>query len=436
MIRRRPHALPVHRHFNEEGRACARFQTEPVVVEGQAVAWPFGSVRLYKVMRKPCILKMLLRFCNIFLLALGLTPILASAQTPSFELHGYAKNLGIRSSSILSNEPFVLDISRLRTQGLVSTGEWFHAEVWLDTELLLGNFLDTPEFELGEALERPTFFNLDWKITDGKRYQVQQQLFRAFATFYVGQTELTVGRQRIAWGTGFAWNPTDILNPFNPGAIELGEKAGVDAAYANVPLGAFSRIEAVVAPGRRREQSSMAVRAGTNWREYDVSVMGGSFRNDWVVGGNFAGYLGNAGFRGEAAYTWNDDGRNYLRAILNADYNFAGGYYVLVELYFNGQGSRDKGDYDVTTLLTGETFNLAKNYAAASIGKSITPLLAGTLYGLVNLDDQSALAGPALTYSLAENLELTASTYFFIGANNTEFGTQEHVFFASLQWYF
>ena len=376
------------------------------------------------------------RFSIALFWLLALTPILASAQTTSFELHGYVKNLGIRSSSILTNEAFVLDISRLRTKGLFNVGERLHAEVWLDTELLMGSFLDTPELELGETLERATFFDLDWIVTDQRSYQIRQQLFRAFATLYVGQTQLTVGRQRIAWGTGFAWNPTDILNPFNPGAIELGEKAGVDAAYVNVPLGAFSRIEVVAAPGRRRGQSSLAARAGTNWREYDVSVMGGYFREAWVLGGDFAGYLGNAGFRGEAAYTWNDDGSTYLRAILNADYNFAGGYYTLIEFYFNGQGHRDKADYDLTALLTGETFNLAKEYVAASVGKSITPLLGSALYALVNLDDQSALAGPSLTYSLAENLELAASTYFFIGKGDTEFGAQEHVFFASLQWYF
>ena len=100
------------------------------------------------------------------------------------------------------------------------------------------------------------------------------------------------------------------------------------------------------------------------------------------------------------------------------------------------ESSRDKDDYDLTALLTGETFNLAKDYAAASVAKSITPLLAGTLYSLVNLDDQSALVGPALTYSLAENLELAASTYFFVSASDTEFGAQEHVIFASLQFYF
>ena len=127
---------------------------------------------------------------------------------------------------------------------------------------------------------------------------------------------------------------------------------------------------------------------------------------------------------------------NLLRAVLNADYNFAGGYYVLVEVYFNGQGTRDREAYDLGALLSGETFNLAKEYLAASVAKSITPLLNMALYSLVNLDDQSSLVGPALVYSLGDNLELSASTYLFLGARDTEFGAQKHVVFASLQYFF
>ena len=52
---------------------------------------------------------------------LALLPGLAVAQT-TFEVRGYVKNLGIRSSSILSGESYLLDISRLRTQGFLDVG--------------------------------------------------------------------------------------------------------------------------------------------------------------------------------------------------------------------------------------------------------------------------------------------------------------------------
>ncbi len=226
------------------------------------------------------------------------------AQNISLGFSGYAKNLTIRSNSILTNNSFLLNISRLRAKGILDFGSRNHTEIWLDTEVLAGDFLNTLEFELSEEAERPTFVDLDWNLTKGNNYQARQSLFRAFTTFYFGNAELTFGRQRIAWGTGFAWNPTDLFNPFNPAAIELEEKRGVDAAYLAIPFGSLSRLEAAFAPGRKGLKASAAVRLGSNLGSYDFSVMAGEFQKDRVLGGDFAGYIGGAGFRGEVAYTW------------------------------------------------------------------------------------------------------------------------------------
>ena len=363
-------------------------------------------------------------------------PSSTGAQEYSVQFSGYAKNLAIRSSSILTAKSFFLDISRLRTRSLINAGNVLHAEIWLDNELLAGSFLDTPEYQLSKRLARPTFFDLDWTVTDGDKYELRQRLFKAFATVYLGQAELTLGRQRIVWGTGFVWNPTDLLNPFNPVAIELEEKEGVDAAYFAVPLGTLSRFEAAHAPGRNGLKSSTALRIGSHSGDYDFSVMGGDFQDDLVLGGDFAGYLGGAGFRGELAYTWKQDDDDFLRATLNADYNLSNDFYVFLEFHFNGQGSTSKDDYDFTDLLSGRVFNLARHYLAASVTKAITPLLGLSFYNILNLDDRSSLVGPALVYSLATNLELAASAYFFLGANDTEYGQLGSSYFAFLQYYY
>ena len=130
------------------------------------------------------------------------------------------------------------------------------------------------------------------------------------------------------------------------------------------------------------------------------------------------------------------DGRSYLRATLNADYNFPGGYYVFVELHHNGVGARDKAKYDPGALLEGVIFNLAREYAAASVMKNVTPLVSLSLYALQNLNDGSGLAGPALVWSAAENLEVSLSAYVFYGAGDTEFGAFENVYFGSVQFFF
>lgn len=358
------------------------------------------------------------------------------SQSLSTRFAGYAKNLTIRSESFLNEEPYVLNLTRFRAKGIANLGTSGHAELWLDSELLAGDFLTTPDFALSRSFQRPTFFDLDWSIEEGEHVVAQQSIFRAFATLYAGRSELTLGRQRIAWGTGFVWNPTDLLNPFNPAAIELEEKAGVDAVHAVVPIGVLSRIEAAFAPGRNDLESSFAARVSSNWRGYDWTLMAGDFRDSQTVGGDFAGYIGGAGFRGELAYTREDGGDDYLRAILNLDYNFANGLYFFVEAYYNGQGATDKADYDFTDLLSGRTFNLGRNYMAVSGSKDITPLFRANLYSIINLNDRSSLLGPALTYSLAPNFEFAASVYFFVGPDGSEYGALPGSYFAYLQYYF
>jgi hypothetical protein len=354
----------------------------------------------------------------------------------SLESRGYLKNLAIGTSSVLSGESQFLDITRFRWQQMLDVGPNLHAEVWLDTEMLAGSFLQSEEYDISRLIERRTWLDLDWRVASDSRFTLDQRLFRAFATYYAGKAQITVGRQRIAWGTGFAWNPTDLFNPFNPAAIELDEKSGIDAVHLSLATGDFSHLEAAYAPSSDRAASSAAAKLVSHRGEYDFSVMGGYFRDDWVVGGDFAGYVGDAGLKGEAALTFPQDGNAYVRLTLTLDRSFRGDYYAFVEYYLNGQGTTDKSEYDFRQLLTGNVFNVARDYAAVSVSKAVTPLFTASVYALVNIDDQSALVGPSMTYSLRENMELGGAVYLFAGKGDTEFGQQKNAYFGYLQFYF
>jgi len=367
------------------------------------------------------------------LLALGPSPSFAQVET---SFNGYAKNLGIRSNSFLTSDPYYLNISRGRVIGRMGVNSVVHAELWLDTELVTGSFLTSADFQLGNALERATLLDLDWMISSSDQHQLRQSLFRAHVSLYLDTFQLTAGRQRIAWGTGFVWNPTDILNPVNPTNIERDEKIGVDALYAVLPLGALSQIEAVWAVGRTPELSSYAARALFNVGDYDIAFTGGYFRESWVIGGDVAGYLGDAGLRGEWALRAPESGPLQLRAALNADYNFASGYYTLVELHYNSPGRSSSADYDLSALLDGTVFNLAELYSAFIVSKSLTPLISANMYSLLNLNDGSGLAGPAVTWAMFQNVELSLSSYLFFGPGGSEFGALSNAYFGSIQVYF
>jgi hypothetical protein len=363
-------------------------------------------------------------------------PAVVFGKDLMFHLGGYGKNLLIRSNSFFTDEPYLLNIDRLRIEGIMSIGNLSHSEIWLDTEALLGSYLDTPDFALSQSFERTTFFDLNWNLIEKESILLRQNIFRVFTSFQTDNIQVTLGRQRIAWGTGFVWNPTDLLNPVIPVSIERDEKEGVDAAYLAIPLSALSRGEVAFAPGKNEGESSGAIRLSTNFLTYDISIIGGEFREDLVVGSDFAGYIKGAGFRGEFSYTWKEGEGNFFRGILNGDYNLPHGIYVILELYFNGEGTTNKNEYDNESILSGESLSLAKHYLAGYMSTNITPLLGIGLYSIVNLDDGSSLIGPSMNYSIIENLDFSLSTYFFTGSDDSELGSQGNYYFAFLQYYY
>ena len=61
---------------------------------------------------------------------------------------------------------------------------------------------------------------------------------RAHLKYRADSWSLTVGKQRIAWGTGYIWNPVDIFNPYVLSfAVRDEDKANVNALRWEMPLG-------------------------------------------------------------------------------------------------------------------------------------------------------------------------------------------------------
>ncbi len=368
-------------------------------------------------------------------IALWACAAVPSAGQPVLALAGYAKNLAIRSHSVVDGDAYLLDVSRIRLQGSAIGGP-LHAEVWVDTELGLGSFLETAEARLADVLAPARFVDLDWRVASGDRWRLDERIYRATVAWYGEKVSVVVGRHRVSWGTGFVWTPTDVLHPLDPVAIERDEKPAVDLVQVTVPLGALSGAEAVFAPGAGAGRHRVAGRLRGHVGEYDWTLMGGRFAERWVLGGDFAGYVGDGGLRGEAALSRGSTGRWDLRAVVNGDYTFAGGWYVFVEGHFNGPGAARSSAYDPKVILEGSTTNLGRWYAATGITYLWSPLVTATLYGVQNVTDGSVMAGPGLTWSAFQNAEVTDGIYIFIGSGDSEFGAYRDAAFVSLQVFF
>ncbi|MEW5917937.1 MAG: hypothetical protein AB1762_16155 [Gemmatimonadota bacterium] len=363
------------------------------------------------------------RACAVGLLLLTAFYEAAAQPTPPVKVSGYLLSLLTRSTTLFPDEErFVLDLNRLRFKLDWKPLDAVTVDVQYDNEVFLGSYLQTRQFALVRDRVPDTTFDLERDYAAGRSVIARHRLYRATVAWSGRELDLVVGRQRIAWGTGRFWSPLDILSPFDAARIEREERLGVDALLAERKLGALGKINAVFAPATQRSRAAAAGYVHGNAGGMDYSFVVGRFRDERVIGGDFAGRAGGLGIRGEATATRPDSGRSFARVLLGADYGFANTLTLSAELYYNGQGARERAYYDFAALFEGRVRSLARRYGAAAATYEITPLFKGFAYGILNVDDGSRLLWPGIEYSLSSNVAVTGGVQWFAGGGDSEYG--------------
>ena len=171
------------------------------------------------------------------------------------------------------------------------------------------------------------------------------------------------GRQRIAWGSGFAWNPTNRLEPpRNPLNTSL-EQPGADAVRVDVIpsargglilVAARSRLDVSDLPFAREagggDRRALAARARVLVADTDVAVVvSGGDELRTLLGidvaralfGAATGHLEAATYRG-AEMPPARDGQRFFRAAAGVLYPHGERNSFALEYFFNGEG--DDGD--------------------------------------------------------------------------------------------
>lgn len=330
-------------------------------------------------------------------------------------LSGSVKGLLLRSETPLDREAFALGLNRLRLQAQGPLAPWLALDLQLDEELLVGSYLRTAQFQHEKDQPPPQYWHADANTFERHGAYGRQRLHRASLTFSIGEADLRLGRQRIAWGTGRFWSPLDILNPVSPVAIEREERLGVDAALLEARFGPLSRLSIVYAPRREPGLGSRALQWHANAAAIDYSMTAGRLAGADVAGLDLAGQLGQAGMRAEIARLRPEGGRAQWRAMLGADYAFANTLTLSAELYDGGEGARRAGLF---------------------IGYDITPLLKWANYLVANLGDRSRGADIRLVWSVRPDVDLTLGLQRFDGRAGSEYGQLRSATFAQAQWFF
>ena len=306
-------------------------------------------------------------------------------------------------------------------------------------------------------------FDLTDVITESRNDALLHRLDRLWVGYASETTVLRFGRQALSWGNGLFYAPMDLVNPFDPAAIDTEYKSGDDMVYVQYLRASGDDVQAAWVVRRNAltgnvesDEATMAVKyhgfAGEG--EYDVLVA--QSYGDPVIGIGAGRGIGGAVWSTDLVIT-DTDLDTYAQFVTNIAYSWTwGGKNMsgMLEYYFNGFGQRRydpaslAGNPDLLRRIArGELFGLGRHYLAGSVMIEMSPLWTLTPVLLANLRDPSALVQLTTNFSLGDNLSLLGSLGVPIGANGTEFGgiespvpgrylSSDGGVFLQLAWYF
>ena len=360
----------------------------------------------------------------------------ALAQDDSdLRISGYYKNLLLRSETWAA-ERYTLDLNRLRLELKGRLAPAVNFDIQYDNEALLGSYLRTAQFLQQKDQPPPQYWAAQANYVERTALYGVHRLYRAQLQMAFGDTDVRIGRQRIAWGTGRFWSPLDLLNPFSPVTLEREERLGVDAVLVEHKFGPVSRAAAVYAPSHVPGRDNQALQWHDNARGVDFSVTAGRFSGDEIIGIDLAGQLAGAGLRTELTRVRPREGKAFVRSLVGIDYAFANTLTLSAEFYRDGSGAVNTAAYDFATLANGVRQTLAQRYLGVHAGYEITPLLKLTAELVVNLDDHSRFFAPRISYSIRPNLDASFGLQWFSGATGTEYARPPSATYTQLKWFF
>ncbi|MGB5624881.1 MAG: hypothetical protein WBM61_04050 [Woeseiaceae bacterium] len=276
---------------------------------------------------------------------------------------------------------------------------------------------------------------------------------------------IRLGRQALSWGNGLFYAPMDLVNPFDPAAVDTEYKSGDDMLYVQYLQesgddiqGAYVARREPVSGDVESDQSTAALKYHGFIEDFEYDLLLAQHYGDTVVGLGAGKSVGGAVWHGDIVVTRTDDD-TCIQLVTNLTYSWNGfdrNMSGAIEYFYNGFGQR-AGEYDPVSLgnnpdlidrvTRGELFSIGRHYLAGSVMIEMTPLWGLTPTVLANVSDPSGLFQLVTNYSLSDDMTLLASINVPLGPKGSEFGGIESGqpnrylsggagLFAQIAWYF
>ncbi|RLA26308.1 MAG: hypothetical protein DRQ63_08540 [Gammaproteobacteria bacterium] len=409
----------------------------------------------------------------------GIFPVLSLADDADYELGGHVKTRLLADAfpddsvfNQLTGDTAVDLENAMRLNFSAVMGEWSFDTAYQ----LFAGYGDRIEYTRSLPADSDFFqnrlpndarrlLNLTSVIEDDGKFAALHRLDRLWVGYTNDKTVVRLGRQAITWGNGLIFSPMDIVNPFDPTAIDTEYKSGDDMLYGQYLRDNGDDIQAafvfrrdIVSGDPDADEGTAAVKyhgiVGDS--EYDLLVARNYAETTLGIGGNRS--IGGAVLRGDLVVADSSSGSK-VQLVANLSHSWMwGGKNVsgVVEYYFTEYGLED-GNYELANLLQntellkrlarGESFTLGRHYIAGGVSIELTPLWVLTPNMFTNLEDGSALLQIVSRNNLSQNVEFLGALNVPLGPSGSEFGgigsemaglyfSTDLSLFAQVAWYF
>ncbi len=329
-----------------------------------------------------------------------------------------------------------------------------------------------PESVIDEAAN-PSFFGIEFNPYV-LPFDDQHFLDNAYLKLSFKYADITIGKQQLSIGTGYAWNPTDVFNQKDM-IDPTYEQPGHNAMRLDLPFGSGFGLTTIYAPIEDWNYTDLLLKLKGRFSHFDFSLLG--IQKHWkftdarvfdpilmnffqldtkreIIGADIVGELFGIGVWAEYAYNDikidNDKMNEYLLAlerftpphlsiirlpameipenyyefVAGIDYTFDFQTYVMCEYYRNTLAKADYKKYNLNDwmqLLSAEKKAISQDQLYLFIQHPLTDLITISSSAIASLSDKSFAIVPMMTYNIFENVDLNLFLNFYFGKEGTAY---------------
>jgi len=364
----------------------------------------------------------------------------------------FAQNISIKGSTEIVERVIMLNDN---TDTITSAGRIFDTLFSLNLQAMSGdNIYTSIALETDFTQPNPIFFR------------------EIYADIILDNLLLRVGRQKMNWGVGFSWTPTNYFGSATKLDFFNINKNGLNLLNLEFLLNAFS-LTFICELGKMPEDMIWAAKIGLPLALFDLTFSGFKQQERYGFGtsvvfefDNNILYVEGAGRIGEhRMYIDNTDSLYTLaRRAAGPFFHIVGGYYrifedtsfLCLEYYYNNEGWSDSeaANYfnGISTILADPGVSVADKTALGSIFTNFLgnlrqqyvvfifnkpdfifrDLRAGINYAFC-INDFSSILTPEIRYDFMSNAYVALNGNFYFGANETEFHSEPLKFVVNLK---